>query len=416
VRVWYILTRFPAPRETFAVTDIKALLRAGVDVSVHCLRSPHPRWEALWKEHQLGQLKVTHNSARSVFRGLIQAVGRPRLLAALVWFSLRHHWRRPVHAAKSLALVPRALDLFACAGEDRPDVIHLFWGHYPSLFGFLVKREWPGQVLTMFLGAYDLTEEYRGSAIAALMADTVFTHTAVNTRMLVGRGVPHEKIRVVYRGIDGRSLTGPRPRPEKVRFRVVTAGALEERKGIGDAIAAFALVQERAPDASLVIMGDGSRRGAFEAQVGAAGLRNVAFAGHVRHAQVLETMSAAEVFLFLSKSRAERLPNVVKEAMASDCLCVVSDTPGIDELVTSGVHGVVVPIDDPAAAAEGVLRAWQDSDWARECRRRAREHLRVHFDVDVSMKRYVEVWREHLGISPADERAAVGADLPSEEL
>ena len=45
-------------------------------------------------------------------------------------------------------------------------------------------------------------------------------------------------------------------------------------------------------------------------------------------------MSEAEFFFLMSTT--ERIPNVVKEAMAAGCVCVVSETPGIRELVEDG--------------------------------------------------------------------------------
>jgi colanic acid/amylovoran biosynthesis glycosyltransferase len=409
MRICYVLTRFPAPRETFAVTDVKALLRAGHSVSVRALRFRHPRFHELWREHGLGELDVTHASWTGFLRGLARGASDPGLLLESLRFAILPHWRRPVHVLKSLAAIPRVLELVEELQRERPDVVHLFWGHYPAMLGYLAKRELPGVVVTMFLGAYDLIEQYRGSAIAAVAVDALFTHAAVNIDAITEIGARPEDIFVIHRGIDWRKVkTDTR---DKVPYRVVAAGALEERKGIGDVIEVFARVQARFPDASLVIMGEGSQRAELEKRVRKRGLHNVRFTGHAPHAHVLAEMADAEVFVFLSRSAAERLPNVVKEAMASGCFCVVSRTPGIDELITNGVHGVVVPSDDYAGAAEAVLRAFREREWVAERMRLARERVQSRFDADRSQVEYVAVWARLLrrgGVKEAHAQVAAG--------
>ena len=53
-------------------------------------------------------------------------------------------------------------------------------------------------------------------------------------------------------------------------------------------------------------------------------------------------MAESDIFLFLSSKAGERLPNVVKEAMLSGCICIVSNTPGIDELIEDGKTGFII--------------------------------------------------------------------------
>ena len=75
----------------------------------------------------------------------------------------------------------------------------------------------------------------------------------------------------------------------------------------------------------------------------ALGIReSVEFRGQVTYDSVLAALASAEVLLFLSRHEAERLPNVVKEAMASRCICIVSRTPGIEELIPNGRIGFIV--------------------------------------------------------------------------
>ena len=55
-----------------------------------------------------------------------------------------------------IALIPMSFYMFEKLKKEKPDIVHLFWGHYPSLVGYLVKKNMPDTKLSQFLGAYDL--------------------------------------------------------------------------------------------------------------------------------------------------------------------------------------------------------------------------------------------------------------------
>jgi glycosyltransferase involved in cell wall biosynthesis len=121
------------------------------------------------------------------------------------------------------------------------------------------------------------------------------------------------------------------------------------------------------------------------------GLKNVRFTGYLPHRVVFEQLCEAEVLLFLSKKVDERLPNVVKEAMAARCACVVSRTTGIEELVPAE-HGFIVEQEDLESAAAKVLRLLREPDLRERMVTRALAHLEQHFDLTRSMTRYRDTW------------------------
>ena len=154
MKLWFITMNFPNLSETFAVNDVRALQEAQVDISVHSLRSAHPAAAKL--SEQLVGVPITHSSVKARLGGLREMLRRPgRALRFLIWV-IRHsskhgHWRlEPL--AKGLALVPRALQLFRQMELEQPDVVHLFWGHYPAIFAHLVQAHYPGIVSSVFLG------------------------------------------------------------------------------------------------------------------------------------------------------------------------------------------------------------------------------------------------------------------------
>jgi colanic acid/amylovoran biosynthesis glycosyltransferase len=393
LRVAYVTMGFPVPYETFAAFDVRALAKAGVDITVHSLRPAHPTASRLAAERGLEHTPLTYNSLRSSGRGLTYALRRPLVFLRLIAWLIRGTWRTPSHLVRSVILAPRAMDIMAALAADPPDIVHLFWGHYPVMVGHLVRRHIPGPKLSVFLGAYDLEWDYGCTEEIVRGADVVWTHARANLPDLIGLGAAPERIHVVHRGVDLSPFRVQRP--PKTPGRITCIGRLMAGKAFNDVIEAFAQIIRRAPHATLVIIGDGPEREPLGALARTLGVEHaVTFAGHIPHAAVRAELATTEIFLYLSRSKTDRLPNVVKEAMASGCVCVVSRTAGIDELVEDGVHGFVVDYGDIAGAVERVDWAFRHPTEARAIAQAGEARVYREFDVDVSMGEYRRQWEQ----------------------
>ncbi|MDE2595718.1 MAG: glycosyltransferase [Sphingomonadales bacterium] len=136
---------------------------------------------------------------------------------------------------------------------------------------------------------------------------------------------------------------------------IVAAGSLAPYKGFADLIHAMALLQARAPQARLVILGEGPLRAELEALVARLGLTDrVRLPGRV--ANPLRYFSRARVFAL--SSHFEGMPNVLVEAMMCGCTPVAADCPtGPRELLQDGRFGYLVRKADPAHLADGLCAA-----------------------------------------------------------
>jgi glycosyltransferase involved in cell wall biosynthesis len=401
MKVWYVFSRFPCPSETFAGTDVRTLRELGFEVRAANLRPSHPAASALLQQWDLTGLEIDEVTPAKLMAGVGWMLRRVDLLGFLLWIVVRDNWRRPEHLVKSLLVLPRIFNLHRALTVAPPDVLHHFWGHFACLLGLLVRRTHPGVVVTVFLGAYDLRCRYRTSTTLAREADQVFTHARANLALLAASGIEAGRVTLAYRGLDLGRL---RFRAGgKIPWRIASAGRLTAEKGFADVLEVFAFVQRQWPQATLCVIGDGSERASLEQRVRHLGLAGVEFTGHLEHRRVFERLCEAEVFLFLSEK--EHLPNVVKEAIAARCACVVSRTTGIEELVAPDQDGFVVGAGDRPAAVNCVNRLFQEPALREGFVSRALAHLEARFDVTHSMRRYGEVWQERL----AARRNAAGA-------
>lgn len=177
-------------------------------------------------------------------------------------------------------------------------------------------------------------------------------------------GVRREKITVIYNAIALPSpLTregqggGERQAPTTVSLplstpiNVVTVGRLVPWKQVDGIIQAIAHLD----GVGLVIIGDGSERGALENLARSMGLTDrVHFAGQRGHAETLALMAACD--LFVLNSTYEGFPHVVLEAMSLGLPVVATAVGGTPELVQDGVNGRLIPPDAPPVLAEVIMK------------------------------------------------------------
>ncbi len=167
-------------------------------------------------------------------------------------------------------------------------------------------------------------------------------------RDMVALGLPEDRIRVHYTGVDldrfsiaGRDaaklelgITGP---------LLLCVGNLVPLKRQHLVIEAL----QHLPNTSLLIVGDGPERGALEAQIANAGLsERVRLFGVRPHDDLPGLFAAADVFIHPSFS--EGLANVWIESLACGTPIVISDVGGAREVVDNPAAGQIV---EPNAVA-----------------------------------------------------------------
>ncbi len=139
---------------------------------------------------------------------------------------------------------------------------------------------------------------------------------------------------------------------------VVAAGRLAPEKGYDRLVDAFARVADRHPEWQLRIYGTGPLRPALAKQVERSGL-----SGRVELPGLADDIEQALLAssVFALSSIHEGLPMALAEGMACGLACVAFDcAPGVREMVTDGVDGLVVPPRNVAALAEGLDRLMGD--------------------------------------------------------
>lgn len=141
---------------------------------------------------------------------------------------------------------------------------------------------------------------------------------------------------------------------------IVALGRLVEQKGFDVLIRAFASIAHEFPDWSLTIYGEGTERPSLEQRVHDVQLaERITLPGKTSH--VADVLSAASIFVL--PSRYEGFPNALLEAMSCGCACVATDCDsGPADLITAGVSGELVPVNDALALAQQLASLMRDDD------------------------------------------------------
>ncbi len=152
---------------------------------------------------------------------------------------------------------------------------------------------------------------------------------------------------------------------------VGTMSRLIEQKGLTYGLQAFAQVQDRHPNAHLVVSGSGVLRDALAAEADALGLRAHFLGWRPDPATVL-----AGYDLLLMPSLWEGFGLVMLEAMAQRLPIVASRVSAIPEVVIDGETGLLVPPRDVDALASALDALLTDPD--RRTAYGAAAHARLH--------------------------------------
>lgn len=197
--------------------------------------------------------------------------------------------------------------------------------------------------------------------------DGVIVPSEYLKRMVLGWGVPEEKIHVIYNAIhqpETRAITR-----EEARQRLalddapmlLTIARLTAWKGVDHLIRAMREI----PDARLLIAGDGPDYDRLAALARALHVeQRVVFLGRVPRDRVALCIRAADYVALYSGY--EGLSHTLLESLCLGTPVIASDKGGNPEVVQHGINGLLVPYINQEALAETVRAALQPGQ---------REHL-----------------------------------------
>jgi glycosyltransferase involved in cell wall biosynthesis len=226
---------------------------------------------------------------------------------------------------------------------------------------------------------------YRWAARVIAVSHAVKEH-------LVARGMPAERIDVVYNGVDPERYYLPLTReaakrrlglpPEAEVVGVVAH--LTAKKGHAVFVEAFARAAAQHPSAVALFLGDGAERAALEARVERLGLRGrVLFSGF--HPDVLPFYAAFDV-VALPSIDGEGLPRALLEGGLLGRACVGTQLSGVPEIIRDGETGFVVPVGDAVALGDRLSALLGDAALRERLGAAGRDWVSATFTIDAMVR------------------------------
>jgi len=161
---------------------------------------------------------------------------------------------------------------------------------------------------------------------------------------------------------------------------VVFLGRLGERKGIYELVEAIRALQEEGVGVQWVLAGDGDVESVSSLVAGLPHPASVSVPGWLGARETTALLDRASVFCLPSTD--EGVPMALLEAMAYGLACVVTPVGGIPEVIVDGQNGVLVPVRNADALAEGLRSVLLDAPARLAMGDRARETVISRYAVD----------------------------------
>ena len=180
---------------------------------------------------------------------------------------------------------------------------------------------------------------------------------------------------------------------------------LEPEKGHPTLLEAWPAVLRAVPDVYLLVVGEGSRRDALEAQARELRIAHrIVFTG--RRDDVPAVTAALDVAVLPSYREAQGL--TILEAMALSRPVVASNVGGIPEMIADGVTGLLVPPHDAAALTAAIVRLLTDHPYADTLGRAGHDMVHDRFCIELMVSAIASIYDEGARAVRPSEVAAAG--------
>ena len=149
-----------------------------------------------------------------------------------------------------------------------------------------------------------------------------------------------------------------------LRPRLLSTRNFEANYDVACTLRAFAHLQGRFAEASLVLVGAGSQEGALRKLAQDLGLRHVTFAGRAPQTDMPRYYADADIYV--QTPVIDNMPGSVIEAFASGLPVVSTGVGGVPVILTHGRHGLLAAPGDAAGVAAHVATLLDDPPLARQ--------------------------------------------------
>lgn len=264
------------------------------------------------------------------------------------------------------------------ANIGRYEVLHIFT---PGYFAFLLAPA-PAILLAKLFGKKTIlnyrdgrAEDHLTKSPAAVrimgLVDTIVAPSNFLVQVFSKFGLAARSIPNIVDLEQFRFRERNPPRPAFLHNR-----GLEPLYNVPCTLRAFALIQERYPNASLTIAHDGPLRKHLEAQASDLKLRNVSFVGRVSREQTCDVYDRAGIYI--SNPNIDNMPVSLLECFAAGLPIISTRVGGVAYVVEHERTALLVDRNDHRGIATAAFRLLEEPDLAAKLARNGRDECRKY--------------------------------------
>jgi glycosyltransferase involved in cell wall biosynthesis len=292
--------------------------------------------------------------------------------------------------------LPRILRATACLTCLRPTIVN---AHNPRTLPYALLARLACRSRVVLVRHGQEAKPISGLQWRAMDAVVAVSEAAAQALRQNGAAAS-EKIAVIHNGVR---LADPLQGRKKVRRELglgdevvgIIVARIDRLKGHDCLLRALALLRDKGTALTLLVAGDGAERAKIERlaaqlRLGAERIRFLGF-----RTDVSELLAASDFFALPSLT--EGLPLSVLEAMAHRLPVIATPVGGMPELVTDGVHGRLVPVNDAEALAYAMAGLATDAALRHTLGEAAYATVEEHFSFEAMADKYERLYERLRG-------------------
>ena len=261
--------------------------------------------------------------------------------------------------------------------ERKYDIIHIFSASYYSYLlwtvpAFLIGKLYGKKLILNYRSgeAEDHLQNWRWTAIPTIrLADAIIVPSDYLVEVFARFDL---QARAIFNIVELERFSFRERRPLYPVF--LTSRLLEPLYNVGCVLRAFAMIQQRFPEARLTVAGDGWQRAELEELAHQLGLRHIEFIGRVAFKEMPALYDGADIYL--TATDIDNMPSSILECFAAGLPVVTTDAGGIPYILTHEETGLMVQRGDHRALAASAIRLLENDALANKIAFQARKHCR----------------------------------------
>lgn len=304
------------------------------------------------------------------------------------------HYTLPVHKKSPFSIVYSIKKLKEIIKEERIDIVHAR-SRVPAIIGGISSYLSEIPFITTCHGYYS---KHIFSYAMTWGKFVIVISNSVGRHMLDDFGLPLERMRLIWRGVDLEQFHFREPQiQDKNIYTIGMIGRITPLKGHKFFIKSLLMVSKVMPNIKVLIVGDApENKVKFKEEL--KGLvnrleldKNVEFVGEFGN--IHQIMSRLDL-LVLATIAPEAFGRVIIEAFASGVPVVATNVGGVLDVIEDGKDGILVPPQEPREMAEAILRVLKNDKLRFSLVKEARKTAQIKFNLDTMVEETLRVYEE----------------------